>query len=100
MWKISAGRKESDVLRVDEIAESLIVQLENHAEVIAAAVAEQSLYAVLEVVLHISMDEDISTPALGFSSKAIAFLNKVGAEIDVDIYRGQRAPADKADPTP
>lgn len=87
MWALSLGRIQSDVLLVCELAEQLVARLEEKADCIASAVSEQDLYAVLEVVLYVSMDEKVSAPALGFSSKTIAFLHKVGAEIDVDIYR-------------
>ncbi len=89
MWKISSGRIANDVLLVDELADQLIESIEGAADCIADAVRVAGLYAVLEVVLYISMNETLSTPALGFTSKTIAFLHKVRAEIDVDIYRNQ-----------
>lgn len=87
IWKMSLGRIVNDVLLVCELADQLIAQLEDSADCISSVVSESNLYAVLEVVLYISMDEKISTPALGFTPRTIAFLHKVGAEIDVDIYR-------------
>lgn len=86
-WKISTGRIAGDVLLIDELADQLIERIEHGADVIANAVLKSGLYAVLEVVLYISMDDSISRPSLGFSSKTISFLNKVKADIDVDIYR-------------
>lgn len=86
-WEISTDWIANDVLLIDEIVDELIERIEDGAESIAKAVADFNVYAILEVVLRISMDENLSTPSLGFSSKAIAFLNRVGAEIDVDIYR-------------
>jgi len=44
---------------------------------------------VLEVVLRITLDETKSTPAIGFDSRVISFLNRVGASIDIDTYRGE-----------
>ena len=87
MWEISSGRIANNILLVDELADQLIERIEGSADCIANAVSEAGLYAVLEVVLYISMDETLSTPALGFTTRTIAFLHKVGAEIDVDIYR-------------
>jgi hypothetical protein len=87
MWKLSLGRIKGEVLLVCELAEQLVARLEGSADCIAGVVSEQQLYAVLEVVLYVSMDENVTRPALGFSSRTIAFLHKVGAEIDVDIYR-------------
>ena len=86
-WKISTGRIKNDVLLIDELADQLIERIEAKADCIASTVSREKLYAVLEVVLYISMDETLSTPALGFTTKTIAFLHRVGAEIDVDIYR-------------
>lgn len=87
MWKISTGRSANDVLLIDEIADQLIERIESGADCIAEAVAKSGLYAVLEIVLYVSMDETLSTPSLGFTSRTISFLHKVGATIDVDIYR-------------
>lgn len=44
------------------------------------------LYAVLEVVLYISTDDAVSTPAIGFSNRVLAFLADVNASIDIDTY--------------
>ena len=89
MWAISSGRIANDILFFDELADQLIERIEGSADCIANAVSEAGLYAVLEVVLYISMDKTLSTPALGFTTRTISFLHKVGAEIDVDIYRNQ-----------
>ena len=86
-WKVSTGRIANDVLRVDELVDQLIERIEPSADCFANVISELNLCAVLEVVLYISMDKTISTPALGFSSRTIAFLHRVGATIDVDIYR-------------
>ena len=83
MWEISTGIISNDALLVDEIADRLIESIEVSSDSIADAVSMFELYAVLEVVLHVSMDEKLSTPALGFTSRTIAFLHRVGAVIDV-----------------
>lgn len=87
-WEVSLGKMAGDVLFVSELVDKLVERLEGGADFIAEAVSDFSLYAVLEVVLTISTNDSVSTPALGFTPRAIAFLHKVGAEIDVDIYRG------------
>ena len=87
LWQVSTGHIANDVLLIDEIADQLIEKIKGAADYFAKVISEQKLYAVLEVVLYISMDEKLSTPALGFSSQTIEFLHKVGATIDVDIYR-------------
>jgi len=50
-------------------------------------VHEHNLHAVLEVVLWISWDDSIPTPAIGFERSVIEFLFKTGAVIDIDTYR-------------
>jgi len=71
------------------LASSLVDALEPHADRILAAKQAYGLEAVLEVVLSIAADEKESTPAIGFDRRVISFLNKVGASIDIDIYRGE-----------
>lgn len=45
---------------------------------------------VLEVVLWISMDESIPTPAIGFERRVIEFLYKTGAVIDFPDFPQQQ----------
>ncbi len=86
-WKIGVEAVEGEIILVDEMAEILVTAIEAKKEVIRDYVNKYDLYSVLEVVLHISTDENLSTPALGFKASTIEFLNYVKAEIDVDIYR-------------
>jgi Domain of unknown function (DUF4279) len=79
MWKISTGMISNDLLLVDELADQLIESIEAKSDSIADAVSMFELCAVLEVVLHVSMDEKLSTPSLGFTLRTIAFLHRVGA---------------------
>jgi hypothetical protein len=58
------------------------------AEAIRDAAELHSLEATMQVVLTISPDDSLSTPAIGFSKESIQFLASVGASIDVDTYRG------------
>ncbi len=86
-WQLNEETVEGEVVLVDEIADKLIKKIEKKKEIIKEYVNKHKLYSVLEVVLHISTDERMSTPALGFKASTIEFLNFVNAEIDVDIYR-------------
>jgi len=88
-WIYSVGKIRSEVIDVYELASSLVDALEPHADRILAAKQAYGLEAVLEVVLSIAADEKESTPAIGFDRRVISFLNKVGASIDIDIYRGE-----------
>jgi hypothetical protein len=63
--------------------------LNPYTQQIQKAMKEHNLEAVLEVVLTTTPDDSVSTPAVGFPSAVISFVNEVGASIDVDIYRGE-----------
>lgn len=76
-----------DLVDVYALSESLIDLLEPSTDRIAAALAQFGATATLQVVLRISIDDRLSTPAIGFSPKVISFLHRVGASIDIDTYR-------------
>jgi hypothetical protein len=86
-WALSSGKVAGEVVDVYAMLGPLISRLAPLAEPIKQLMAELDLTAVLQVVLHISMDESKSTPALGFDSPTVRFLSAVGASIDVDTYR-------------
>jgi len=86
-WKLSTGKIEADFIDVYEMVSSLVDRLIPLTEEINRAQSKYHLEAVLQVVLWISTDETISTPAIGFDVKAINFLNSVGASIDIDTYK-------------
>jgi len=88
-WVVSTGKVRADLIDVYEMSSSLIAKLEPHTGKIIAAMKDHSLEAVLQVVLTITPNDQISTPAVGFDSRVISFLNKVGASIDIDTYRGE-----------
>ena len=87
-WIFSSGKQRGEIIDVYKMASSVVSALRPHAERIVEAKRTHKLEAILEVVLTISADESTSTPAIGFDSDVIAFLNQVGASIDVDTYRG------------
>lgn len=86
-WQISSGRVEGDIIDVYEMSSALVTLLAPRSAEIANTRQELALEAVLEVVLWITTDESISTPAIGFDREVISFLHTVGATIDVDTYR-------------
>lgn len=88
-WKYSTGKVENEVVDVYEMSSSLIAKLAPHVDNIVKAKEMFKLQAVLEVVLTITPDDSKSTPAIGFELEVIAFLNRVGATIDIDTYRGE-----------
>lgn len=88
-WIFSTGKICSDLIDVYEMASSVVAVLEPYSDRILEAKKKHDLDAVFEVVLTVSPDDSISTPAIGFDSRVISFLNTVGASIDIDTYRGE-----------
>ena len=87
VWKISLGKVEGEIIDVYELSSALVSKLLPYQDRIAMEKEELGLDAVLQVVLWITTDESKKTPAIGFDSQVIAFLNAVGAGIDIDTYR-------------
>ncbi|XZE33540.1 DUF4279 domain-containing protein [Pirellulaceae bacterium SH501] len=85
-WEVSTERIVAECIDVYELADQIVSKLEGNAVQIKDAIAALDLYAVLEVVLYFSTDEGVSTPAIGFSNRVLAFLAKVNASIDIDTY--------------
>ena len=86
-WEVSSVHVENDLVDIYEMSSVLIAKLKPHSDSIASAKSKLGCEAVLQVVLHITIDDSISTPAIGFDVDVISFLNAVGASIDVDTYR-------------
>lgn len=87
LWDYSSETVVGEIVDIYEMTEALVVQLEPFAERIRDTVTRLRLSAVLQVVLHISTDDSVSTPAIGFSPRVVRFVAEVGASIDVDTYR-------------
>jgi hypothetical protein len=86
-WELSSGEVVGELVDVYALAAPLIEQLAPHTDRIKQLMSELDLSAVLQVVLHISMDDTEPTPAIGFDSATVKFLGDIGAFIDVDTYR-------------
>jgi len=88
-WVYSTGKIINESIDVYEMSSGLVSQLEPYTDAIIAAMKTHSLEAVFQVVLTITLDESKSTPAVGFDQRTISFLDRVGASIDIDTYRGE-----------
>lgn len=86
-WILSTGTFSPELVDVYDLASQLTQRLEPRSSEISALMREHSLYAVLQVVLHLSPDAGLPMPAIGFDQQTIAFLAKIGASVDVDTYR-------------
>ena len=86
-WELSSGKIINECIDVYEMASSLIETLEPKTELLIKAIKHFNVKPHLEVVLWFTVNEDISTPAIGFDEKTIQFLGKVGAYVDIDTYK-------------
>ena len=85
------GQKHAEVIDgfvdVYKLTEDVYLELRDHAENIRNAIKSKNASAILQVVLDFPVADEISTPAIGFSSEVVEFANNVGASIDIDTYR-------------
>jgi hypothetical protein len=79
--------EKSDNLFVNKLVEDVVEKLFSKIEVINSFKNEFKLNSILEIVLYIDCNDEISTPVIGHDSKTIEFLCKTNTETDVDIYR-------------
>lgn len=86
-WNVSSGNVEGDFLDIYEMASTVVSRLAPLADQLDAVKRKLALQARLQVVVGISTDDSRSTPAIGFDPAVIAFLCRLGASVDIDIYR-------------
>ena len=87
IWDYSTDVVEDEIVDVYELSKNIVDDLKPHATKIKEFVESNNLRATLKVVLHISPDETVSTPIIGFDRQVIDFLSEVGATVDIDTYR-------------
>lgn len=86
-WILSSGRLQGDDIDVYSISRKIIEQLLPREEVIKEVMIDYDLKACLQLVIWFSLDEEMSTPAIGFDPVVIRFLANLNAYIDMDSYR-------------
>lgn len=86
-WEYSSENVVNEFIEVFAMADTIINELKPKKQLIIQAMKKYDLVARLEVVLWFSMNEEHSTPAIGFEPNTIQFLSDVGAFIDVDTYK-------------
>ncbi len=86
-WVLSTENMVDDFIDVYEMSRSIVNQLMPKKDLIWEAIERFSLSPRLEVVLWFSINEDISTPVIGFDVETIKFLGEIGADIDIDSYK-------------
>lgn len=86
-WQLSTENIANNYIDVFEMSASIINQLKPKKQLILDAIIRFNLSPLLEVVLWITVNEDHSTPAIGFDIDTIKFLGEIGASIDIDTYK-------------
>ncbi|RYD83309.1 MAG: DUF4279 domain-containing protein [Sphingobacteriales bacterium] len=86
LWKWSTEKGKEPIL-IDNLVTEVIDKFKGKEYIINELKAKFNLWSVLEIVLYIDINEEISTPALGHDLETIEFLYKTQTVTDVDIYR-------------
>ncbi len=86
LLRYAQSHSEDDVPDVIALADEVVRALEPYTADLRKIVEKHDVQARLEVVLVVDKRGDLSTPAIGFSTRAVAFLAQIQAFIDVDTY--------------
>ena len=86
-WQLSTENTVHEYIDVFEMAKEIINKLIPVKDLIIQAKKRFNVSARLEVVLWFSMNEEHSTPAIGFEVDTVKFLGEIGAFIDIDTYK-------------
>jgi hypothetical protein len=86
-WVLSTANVVDESVDVYEMASEIVKQLQPKKELIMDAIRKFGVFSKLQVVMSISVEEDASTPAIGFDVETIQFLGEIGAFIDIDTYK-------------
>lgn len=86
-WILSTENIVNDYIDVFKMASEIVNQLRPKKQLIIEAKKRFNVSPRLEVVLWFSMNEEHSTPAIGFEVETTEFLGEVGAFVDIDTYK-------------
>lgn len=86
-WKISTENIMNEYIDVFEMTSHIVKQLIPIKQLIIQAKNRFQITPRLQVILWFSMNENHSTPAIGFEVETVKFLGEVGAIIDIDTYK-------------
>jgi len=86
-WMLSTENFVDECIDVYEMASEITKQIEPKKDQILELIKKFNAFAKLQVVLSISIDDSVSTPAIGFDAETTKFLGDIGAFIDIDTYR-------------
>ena len=86
-WELSTSEVVSEYIDVFDMATEIIGQIKHKKDLIIKAKEKFGVSPKLVAVLWFSMNEEHSTPAIGFEVETVEFLGEIGAFIDIDTYR-------------
>ncbi|RHW74561.1 DUF4279 domain-containing protein [Colwellia sp. RSH04] len=86
-WELSTENVVNDYIDVFAMAESITDTLVPIKDKLKSVIESYNLVPRFEVVLWFSVNEEHSTPAIGFEPSTIKFLGEIGAFIDIDTYK-------------
>jgi hypothetical protein len=86
-WAVSTENVVNEYIDVFDMATEIINILKPKKELIIQAIEQFKVKPRLEVVLWFSVNEEHSTPAIGFEPETVSFLGEIGAFIDIDTYK-------------
>ncbi|MCV6637190.1 DUF4279 domain-containing protein [Candidatus Albibeggiatoa sp. nov. NOAA] len=93
-WRLSTetvkdNTTDIDFIDVYEMALEVVNQLKSSVDIINQIKQKYNAVTVLEVVMWISVNDELSTPAVGFELDVLDFLVQTRTTIDMDIYRNE-----------
>lgn len=84
-WNLSSGKIEAERPDFYEISKSLLSVLVKKTDQILELKNQLGLEITLQGAIGISQDDEY--PIIGFDSEVINFLARIGASIDIDVYK-------------
>jgi len=85
-WKLST-KEGNEYFVIYRLIEEIVAILYDKIDIINEVKTQYKLEPILEIVLDIDINPEISTPAMGHDLKTIEFLYKTNTRTDIDIYR-------------
>ncbi len=86
-WELSTDNIVNDYIDVFEMSTELVNKLKDKKVLILQAKERFNVLPRFEVVLYFSINEEHSTPAIGFEVETVEFLGEIGALVDIDTYK-------------
>lgn len=85
-WRFSTDKIVNEYIDIEDMSNSIMSNFIPIKDKVITAIKTYNLKPCLMVVLTVSTQEEISTPAIGFTAETLKFLGDVGASIDIDTY--------------